>query len=287
MGRKILRGTGAVLAMAVTAGLFAFVMWAVPQVDDLRTRVPQLDGQQKPSKMNEALNGAVGFAENQAQPPNSTGVGKGYVVSAPAPLASERGPGHWCGERVIGYRIDLTAGKYAGLNPVTERARWRDAFTRWSLASDGVYQFKYLGPAIFPTQDDASGYPIKADALVPGEIAITYAVPPARTAAKWQSYVHPEMTTALGLAGFANINWDEDLPNAGLITSAMVVLDAIDAAQDPHEVPTQYVHEVGHALGLGHVEDPGQIMFKQAVSNAVLNDGDRRGISKLAAAPCR
>jgi predicted Zn-dependent protease len=42
------------------------------------------------------------------------------------------------------------------------------------------------------------------------------------------------------------------------------------------------VHELGHVLGLDHVDDPTQVMFPEARLQATrLGDGDRRGLAAL------
>ncbi|MDQ3941470.1 MAG: matrixin family metalloprotease [Actinomycetota bacterium] len=42
------------------------------------------------------------------------------------------------------------------------------------------------------------------------------------------------------------------------------------------------LHELGHVLGLAHVEDPGQIMFPNVTTgSAALGEGDRAGLARL------
>ncbi|WP_147066888.1 matrixin family metalloprotease [Knoellia locipacati] len=45
-------------------------------------------------------------------------------------------------------------------------------------------------------------------------------------------------------------------------------------------------HELGHLLGLGHVDDPDQLMMARYEGQVGLGDGDRRGLARLADAPC-
>lgn len=45
-------------------------------------------------------------------------------------------------------------------------------------------------------------------------------------------------------------------------------------------------HELIHLLGLGHVDDPGQLMAERYEGQTTLGDGDRRGLARLADVPC-
>ncbi len=46
-------------------------------------------------------------------------------------------------------------------------------------------------------------------------------------------------------------------------------------------------HELGHLAGLGHVDDPRQLMYASATPLVVApGDGDRRGLAALGARPC-
>jgi Matrixin len=285
MGRRVFRAIGALLALGLTVTMFVFVAYAIPHLEELKSEVRRLGDQPSQSRLDQALDGAIGFAEEQAQAPAATGDGKGYRLNSPAPEGSGLAAGHWCAATPIGYRIDFTAAGMAGSTRARERLRWREAFAAWSRASGGRYRFSYRGPATFPvSQDAADGYPIDPQLLHDGEIAITYAVG-SDQGVRWRDYVHTRMSEALGVGGVEPVGWRAG-PQRGLMTHGMVVLDALDAANDPHAVPTPYVHELGHALGLGHVDDPGQMMYTHAVSNAMINAGDRRGIQHLAGLPC-
>ncbi|GAA1347085.1 matrixin family metalloprotease [Arthrobacter roseus] len=45
-------------------------------------------------------------------------------------------------------------------------------------------------------------------------------------------------------------------------------------------------HELGHVLGLGHVNDPTQLMYGGANSTISLGDGDRAGLARIGRGPC-
>jgi hypothetical protein len=47
------------------------------------------------------------------------------------------------------------------------------------------------------------------------------------------------------------------------------------------------LHELGHLVGLDHVDDPSQLMFQRPTVLAYeFSDGDRRGLAELGAGPC-
>jgi hypothetical protein len=71
--------------------------------------------------------------------------------------------------------------------------------------------------------------------------------------------------------------------------SGVVVLDG--PGLTGHEPITVYgviLHELGHLVGLDHVEDPGQLMFDSWIpSIQVFEDGDLAGLAHLGRGPCR
>ena len=46
------------------------------------------------------------------------------------------------------------------------------------------------------------------------------------------------------------------------------------------------MHEIGHVLGLAHVDDPRQLMHAAYVGQDGLGKGDVTGLEKLHAVPC-
>ncbi len=46
------------------------------------------------------------------------------------------------------------------------------------------------------------------------------------------------------------------------------------------------LHELGHVMGLAHVDDRGELMYTQGVPRATFGPGDREGLAALGALPC-
>lgn len=280
---------GYAAALVLTLGLVAGGGYLYANFDQVKEQLEAARAGaagQEDARLGQAADSAIAYAEDLGRPPMSTGVGRGYRLSHPAPAGIDSPPGHWCPAGPIGYRIDFTTAVEAGATRDKEINRWQQAFEEWTEASGGRYQFEYRGPALYPvTGTSTAEYPIDPAAIPDGEIAITYGVPPGTASDRWNGYRHPTLATALGFAAVGPINWSSG-PDQGVINRAMIVLDAVDSDTDPAAVPIPYIHEAGHALGLSHVEDPGQLMYATPGPDTVMNDGDREGIRRLAAQPC-
>lgn len=75
------------------------------------------------------------------------------------------------------------------------------------------------------------------------------------------------------------------------LTSGAVVLD-IDAFEEMldhgEEEAAQAIvdHEFGHLVGLDHVDDPGELMYRENVGQTTWGPGDREGLERLGALRC-
>jgi hypothetical protein len=45
-------------------------------------------------------------------------------------------------------------------------------------------------------------------------------------------------------------------------------------------------HELGHLVGLGHVDDPGELMYEEALERITYGPGDREGLARLGSVDC-
>jgi hypothetical protein len=58
------------------------------------------------------------------------------------------------------------------------------------------------------------------------------------------------------------------------------------ARKDPPALAHVYAHEIGHVLGLGHAQSPGNVMYPEVTGRTELGAGDATGIARITQ-PCR
>ncbi len=92
---------------------------------------------------------------------------------------------------------------------------------------------------------------------------------------------------AAGVAAYAGPTSADD--GGPRLVTGQVVLDVDDLAYPAGQVrPFAWfalLHELGHLVGLGHVEDPRQLMHPEG-QIAALGDGDLRGLAAAGSGPC-
>lgn len=75
------------------------------------------------------------------------------------------------------------------------------------------------------------------------------------------------------------------LPASSQIVGGVLVLKkeivVAKSKSDPRVLDNLYLHELGHVLGLGHVDDSSQVMYPTILKQSVLGSGDKAGIRAL------
>jgi hypothetical protein len=79
-------------------------------------------------------------------------------------------------------------------------------------------------------------------------------------------------------------------PGRTRYVTGRVVLDRdLFASFDRDEAPYAQAivdHELGHVVGLGHVDDPGELMYEGALERTTYGPGDREGLARLGSVDC-
>ncbi|MCW2795515.1 MAG: hypothetical protein JWM79_1012 [Nocardioides sp.] len=91
-----------------------------------------------------------------------------------------------------------------------------------------------------------------------------------------------------GLGGSAAI---ESRPGHLSYVTGMVALDRglfqeLDAAGDPTPMRAILDHELGHVVGLAHVDDPNELMYGDTLARSTFGPGDLQGLAKVGAVSC-
>lgn len=200
-------------------------------------------------------------------------------------------PARWCAGSDIGYTIDFSQALAVGLDPEEERTRWESVFSEWTQASRGAYSFHYLGERDLATRVSDGSREIDIDAIDSNSIGITYVYGDSDDSNGASEYL------ASAVEGRTAGNGGLQVVSRGPQDSAALVGDRgfvmIDAADAIGLAPTGlrrtlYMHEAGHALGLGHVDQVKSLMHGTlSQSRLDLAQGDITGINELATMPCQ
>ena len=101
---------------------------------------------------------------------------------------------------------------------------------------------------------------------------------------------NPELAgNVAGLGGSTMVN---ATGSPFVLVAGKIELDAPDLAatlaapSGAEHVQAVVMHELGHVLGLGHVDDPAQLMYGGPNSVTELQDGDRAGLAVLGTGAC-
>ncbi|MET0838166.1 MAG: matrixin family metalloprotease [Marmoricola sp.] len=100
-----------------------------------------------------------------------------------------------------------------------------------------------------------------------------------------------EMPTMDGAAGRGGSSWIEDGRSRRYISGQIVLEKSywnehLDDWRGKETARAIVMHELGHVLGLGHVDDDHQIMSKSGSGTYEYGAGDRAGLAILGRGPC-
>jgi hypothetical protein len=192
---------------------------------------------------------------------------------------------YWNPCRTITYGIDFRTATRHGINKAWEQQRWASAISEISAAS-GLH-FRYVGEI---ATRPAGRQPARVSGV---DIVVTFGT---------QRHYRAALRGAN--VGEAGVNW-RSVGARHQITKGYVVIDAEDVVSQttawqvppdtrpagerpPDLLRALYMHEFGHAVGLEHVQDKGQLMFPTISPSRpdVLGSGDLEGLRKLGSQRC-
>ncbi|MDN4612278.1 matrixin family metalloprotease [Arthrobacter burdickii] len=94
------------------------------------------------------------------------------------------------------------------------------------------------------------------------------------------------------VAGLGGSDYAQTLGHPLVYVGGQVQLDAPDAAETLQYpdgrayLKATIMHELGHVVGLDHVDDPHELMYADNIGQISFGDGDRAGLALLGTGPC-
>lgn len=189
-------------------------------------------------------------------------------------------PAAWwdrCG--TITYAIDTAGLKGSGLSAKDERAWVKRSLS--VVAKITGYRFKDVGAATV-RPSSTSLLPVKQTRGKAAELLITFG----SASSGPRSYRVPDLLAG-GVAGVGGAAWRGTEIGAGFVVLDAADLAGFGGAQGSKVGREIYLHEVGHAMGLDHVDHGRQIMYPTARGTlSAYGSVDVKGLKALAAKPC-
>lgn len=176
-----------------------------------------------------------------------------------------------------------TAGN--GLDRTAEKARWEAVFAAVSAATGYAFQYVDLpdGAGTITAGGDITGFGARTGGYANADVVVTYA-------SDTDTGAYKAADLAGNVIGYGGPMWS--ISSAGKrIVAGEVLIDYADVTRlslDSGDLTSLYLHEFGHALGLGHYSDTAQVMNPYVTNPPVTAyaDGDRSGLYALASQTC-
>lgn len=217
-----------------------------------------------PTSTGERLRSVLGLGQDLTFTITDVDPGEGYAFAMLQP--DRRGPVTW-GCREIGYTVNPDGA------PADYRKVLASAIADIEQASG--LTFRYAG-----TTDDRT---------FEGRSGLFGSAPPVLVAWATPDEVPDLAGDVAGVGGSEAVATGVDRMT---FVTGMVALDRdafADLSARPHGADVQRAvveHELGHVVGLGHVEDPGQLMYPETTSRTTLGSGDLAGLAAVGTGSC-
>lgn len=214
-----------------------------------------------PTSTGEQLRGMLGIGQDLTFTITESG-GAGYAFALMQPDGLE--PVTWDPCREIRYAVN-PAGAPAGYDSAVTAAVA-------DIARASGLRFAYVGTTADRQFDDRSG-PLDS---TPPPVLVAWATP---------DEVPDLADEVAGVGGAQAAHLERDRLT---YVTGTVVLDRDPFADMGADLQRAVVtHELGHVVGLDHVDDPGQLMYAETTGQSALGAGDLDGLAVLGNGPCR